>query len=61
MAKKLTGVARMIKSKHDLIARLKSEIGEVEKRNRFEIRMIRKRIRIARTILSALQKGSLKV
>lgn len=58
--KDMSPVERMKRGKSSLIKRLKNEINAVREDAAEEVRGIESRIRIAQSILDALEKGTLK-
>lgn len=57
---KLTAAERMLASKRKLVERLKRDIAQVEDDAAWHINKIKARIEIARTLIDALEKGTLK-
>ena len=60
MPEKLTPAEKMLKGKKRLIARLRQEIKNINKYRDEEISNVESRIRIAQSLVDALEKGTLK-
>ena len=56
----LNAAEKMLKTKKKLIARLKQDIEAVRKDAEVEVSSIQGRIRVAQTLVDALEKGTLK-
>lgn len=62
MAKRppMNGVERMLASKRRLVKRLKTDIATIRENSQWHIGKIEARIRVAETLIDALEKGTLK-
>lgn len=59
--KKPTAVEKMIAQKKSLVARLQRDIAHIRANAEAEVGKVEQRIRIARSIMEALEKGTLKL